>query len=263
MKISITGRHVTVSDNLKDYAEKKIGKLDKYFNQLIDSKVIFYEEKMDKYAELLIFGDGVKFYGKEKGGDFYSCSDLISDKLEEQIKRYKNRHQEHKGIPLSDLPIVDISSDNLSIAINEISIKPKDPVEAYLEMKLENSDYILFTKANNDLSASNYQTRLVSVIYKEKNDIKMAELSLEHLKKDKYVIDEFDLIINSDSPANPDIKFVQLNTNNVNSLEVQDALSILFESDKQFLPFFNKETSFINVISKTGKNLVIDVPGSN
>ena len=66
MNITVTGRHLNVSDNLRDYAEKKIKKLERYFNQLIDAHVILAVEKLDHISEVVMNGDGVQFHGRKR-----------------------------------------------------------------------------------------------------------------------------------------------------------------------------------------------------
>ena len=97
MKIKITGRHIDVSERLKEYAEKRISKLEKYFQQLIDIHLILYVEKLDHAAELVINGDSVQFHAREKAADLYSAIDLLIDKMETQIGRFKERIQSRKG----------------------------------------------------------------------------------------------------------------------------------------------------------------------
>ena len=63
MKVNVTGRHISISERLKEYSEKKIVKLEKYFNQVIEFKLVYYSEKMDKTCEVLIYADGVHFHG--------------------------------------------------------------------------------------------------------------------------------------------------------------------------------------------------------
>ena len=97
MKIKITGRHINVSEKLKEYAEKRISRVEKYFQQLIDIQLIFYVEKLDHVAELLINGDSVQFYAREKAADLFSAIDLLVDKMEKQIVRIKEKSQSKKG----------------------------------------------------------------------------------------------------------------------------------------------------------------------
>ncbi|HQI38352.1 MAG TPA: ribosome-associated translation inhibitor RaiA, partial [Spirochaetota bacterium] len=89
MNLTITGRNFEVSDSIREYAEKKLTKLTKYFHQLIDMHIRLFIERQDHVAEITINGDGVQFYAKEKAGDMYSSIDLLLDKIEQQIVRYK------------------------------------------------------------------------------------------------------------------------------------------------------------------------------
>ncbi|HOW81332.1 MAG TPA: ribosome-associated translation inhibitor RaiA [Spirochaetota bacterium] len=97
MNITITGRHMHVSDRLREYAEKKLQKLETYFDQLIDAHIIMYVEKLEHGAEVVINGDGIQFHGREKASTLYSAIDLLFEKMEKQIMKYKEKHSQHKG----------------------------------------------------------------------------------------------------------------------------------------------------------------------
>src|SRR5271157_5497020 len=159
MNITVTGRHVNVSDSLREYAEKKIKKLDHYFNQLIDAHVILASEKVDHISEVVVNGDGVQFHGREKAADFYSAIDLLFEKMERQIHRYKEKHQTHKGPEKDEVAHFDISSaEGKQIVLRQVNNKPIDNVEALLQMRVDKKEFILFKKG-----ASKIEPDLASV----------------------------------------------------------------------------------------------------
>src|SRR3990172_3243504 len=131
MNITVTGRHVNVSDSLRDYAGKKITKLDRYFNQLIDAHVILSAEKLDHVSEVVINGDGVQFHGKEKAADFFSSIDLLFEKMEKQIRRHKEKHQMHKGPEKGEASGDLTGVKEKQVILRQVSDKPVDNVEAF------------------------------------------------------------------------------------------------------------------------------------
>ena len=97
MNITITGRHLTVTQDLQEYAEKKFAKFEKYFHKTFEVSVIFSLEKKDRIVEANLICDGMKFHGSEKSETFFSSIDVLIDKLDKQIVKNKERHSEHKG----------------------------------------------------------------------------------------------------------------------------------------------------------------------
>jgi len=184
MTFTITGRNVNVSDRLNEYLEIKIPRLEKYFHQLMEVRVIIFTEKQDHIAEMVIVGDGTQFYGQEKGGDFYSASDLLLDKVEKQLVKFKEKHQLHKGSPLGEMTLVDVNiEDRFGVIVEEASAKPVDEVEAFLEMKLDNREFHLFRKGEKTVEGNGAENRNYSVLFNSEGAFRIAEISADSQKK--------------------------------------------------------------------------------
>jgi putative sigma-54 modulation protein len=266
MKITLTGRHVEVTASLRDYAEKKVAKFEKYFHQLIDSYMILSVEKLDHVVELLINGDGVQFYAVEKSGDMYSSIDLLVDKMEKQVVKYKEKHTGHKVVPLSTIMMAEPASPQMKeLLLNQVSNKPKDEIEAYLEMKLDNMNCILFKKGMKDTSNSTeFMNKNYALIYRNGMAVKMIEVPVEMIKTNSFDpgrFVEWDLLVHSDSPADPKIELKKCGAPaKVENLSITEALERFTGSGAEFMPFFNNETNYLNLIYKKGKNLEVMVP---
>ncbi|HPA63936.1 MAG TPA: ribosome-associated translation inhibitor RaiA [Spirochaetota bacterium] len=239
MKVNVTGRHISISERLKEYSEKKIVKLEKYFNQVIEFKLVYYSEKMDKTCEVLIYADGVHFHGIEKAGDFYSALDILMDKLEQQVKKFKEKHQLHKGTHLGEVPIVDLHSDDdekMNIVYNEVSSKPSSDAEAYLQLKVD-GDYFRVYKNEKGESA---------VLFGGNGQYKLSVASSD--------IAEYDLQVVKDSWTNPEIKMDKSSVS-VKKMNVADALNELVSSERWFIPFVNVDSGAHNVVYQKGKRV--------
>ena len=107
MNITISGKHLTVTQELQEYAKKKFSKFEKYFHKAFEVSIILSLEKKDRIVEANLICDGTKFHGSEKSETFFSSIDLLIDKLDKQIIKDKKKHSEHKGmrneIPDSEL----------------------------------------------------------------------------------------------------------------------------------------------------------------
>jgi len=98
MNITITGRHLTVTQDLQEYAEKKFSRLEKYSHKTFEVSAVFCLEKKDRIVEAHVTCDGSKFHGSEKSETFFSSIDLLVDKLDKQLVKNKEKHSEHKGL---------------------------------------------------------------------------------------------------------------------------------------------------------------------
>ncbi|MEZ0327979.1 MAG: ribosome-associated translation inhibitor RaiA [Dissulfuribacterales bacterium] len=101
MKITVKFRHVQHTDEeaakLIDYVEKRMQKLSKYSNGIMDVIIVLSTEKFRNTAEVVVVGDGIRAAAKEESTDMHTAIDLLSDKIEKQLKRFKERLQERKG----------------------------------------------------------------------------------------------------------------------------------------------------------------------
>lgn len=111
--IQITGRHVQITDSMKDYAMEKISKIERFLNHIIDVNVIMDIQKLDHRVEIILKLNNTKIASQASTTDMYVSIDQAVDKLESQILRYKSKLQDHhlKG------------HAELNMAVNVINLK--------------------------------------------------------------------------------------------------------------------------------------------
>lgn len=97
MQIRTTARHFDLTDDLKSFAEKQIGKLERYFNHIIDSHLILEMEKSRMSAELKLKVYGTVLTSKHRSFDMYDSVEKVIDKMEGQLKRYKGKLTDKKA----------------------------------------------------------------------------------------------------------------------------------------------------------------------
>jgi putative sigma-54 modulation protein len=265
MTFTITGRNVNVSDRLHEYVEKKLPRIEKFFHQLMEVRVILVTEKQDHIAEMVVVGDGAHLYGQETGGDFYSALDLLIDKIEKQVSRYKEKQQLHKGTSLGELTLVDVNSDEFTeITIENASAKPVDETEAFLQMRLDGREFILFKKGEKTIAGGGFESNSLALLYKNGEALRLAEVDCAARSGEcDPEVKEFDVKVVEESPTKPKIKCSKSGEITIDSILLIDATRELAATGKKFIPFVNRETGFLNVVFKDGgKKVGVLIPAA-
>lgn len=128
--IQITGRHVQITDSMKDYAIEKISKIERFMNRIIDVTVIMDIQKLDHRVEIILKAGNVKITSKSVSTDMYVSIDQAVDKLEAQILRWKSKLQDHhaKGHAVLDMTVNVLSPQEIEeeLDIDDDNIKDQD-----------------------------------------------------------------------------------------------------------------------------------------
>lgn len=96
MQTHITARHLKLTPAISDYVQKKVDKANRFLDRIISSSVILDVTKNRHTAEIVIHASGKTFTAREEGTDLYAAIDLASDKIDEQLRRYKERRRGHR-----------------------------------------------------------------------------------------------------------------------------------------------------------------------
>ena len=96
MKIAIHAHHVTVTDTLKEYAEQKLEKLNRYFDNIQDIHVDLKVENVSntdeqQVASATVYAAGTNVHAEEKSKTMYASIDGLEAKLATQLKRHKEK----------------------------------------------------------------------------------------------------------------------------------------------------------------------------
>ena len=95
MQINITGHHVEVTPALRAYVTEKMQKLVRHFDQINSIHVILNVEKLQQQAEAKVNAGGRTLFATECAMDMYASIDGLVDKLDRQVRRYKDRITNH------------------------------------------------------------------------------------------------------------------------------------------------------------------------
>ena len=154
MKITITGRNLSLTDGLKNGVEKKLGKLDKFFQAETPCNVTLSTQKDMQKIEVTIPVKGSVIRAEEATEDMYQSIDLVVDVLERQIRKYKNkliqRHQAGSDFSsefIDEKPAQDEEEIKI-VRTKHIDLKPMTAEEACLQMELLGHSFFVFQDGN-------------------------------------------------------------------------------------------------------------------
>ena len=155
MKYVYVGKEV-VSDSLKARAEKKLSKLDRYFNREAEAIIRFRQQRGGRnIAEITVSVDGLILRAEENSNDMYLSVDRAVDKLESQIRRYRTKMEKHLRDPKPEAPedavepVYEEAHYDV-VRVKKFSVKPMDVDDAITQMELLGHNFFMFMNAEND-----------------------------------------------------------------------------------------------------------------
>ncbi len=95
MNLTVTGRHLDVTQSLRHYIIEKMVRLERHFDNVSNIHVILSVEKLRQKAEATIDLSGGKIYADTIDGDMYAAIDLLTDKLDRQVIKHKEKIKNH------------------------------------------------------------------------------------------------------------------------------------------------------------------------
>lgn len=96
MQISVTGRHLDVTEALKAYVQTKFEKLERHIDHVTDVHVILGVEKVEHKAEATVQISGAKLFAEDHQEDMYAAIDGVVDKLNRQVTKHKEKMTKHR-----------------------------------------------------------------------------------------------------------------------------------------------------------------------
>jgi len=96
MHIDLTGHHMDVTTALRDYVNEKMQRLERHFDHVTKTHVVLSVEKLRHKAEATIDLNGSKVFADSTQADMYAAIDTLVDKLDRQVKKYKEKHTEER-----------------------------------------------------------------------------------------------------------------------------------------------------------------------
>ncbi|MEW6532310.1 MAG: ribosome-associated translation inhibitor RaiA [Thermodesulfobacteriota bacterium] len=169
MQTTVTFRHMEASDALRNYAQERTARLDKYIDHPMDIQVTLKVEKFRQIAEVVISANGIRIAGLEAHEDMYAAIDLVMDKIERQVKKYRERIRNHKPIQGKELrwrretyaqESFEEDREPQIIKTDNYFVKPMSLDEAVMQMDLTQQHFLVFNDAG---------SQSINVIYRRKD----------------------------------------------------------------------------------------------
>ena len=169
MKYNIRGDKILVTDAIKDYITEKIDKLNKYFEKpnSVTANVLVKVKGYDQTIEVTIPTTSFTIRNEESSEDLYAAIDLVTDKIERQIRKNKtkiNKIEKSKAKKLN-LAYIDESEEDTTeykiVKRKTLDTKPMDEEEAILQMEMLGHDFFIYKDRD---------TKNVCVLYKRKDN---------------------------------------------------------------------------------------------
>ncbi|MGI9953195.1 ribosome-associated translation inhibitor RaiA [Moorellaceae bacterium AZ2] len=170
VRIMVRGKNLQITDALRRYAEKRLGKLEKFLGENVEVQVNMSVARDRHIVEVTVTLDGYLLRGEEATGDMYSSIDLVMEKLEKQIEKYKtklarrvknnNTFKEWAEANPAREEADEGADEPKIVRTKRFLVKPMPVEEAILQMNLLGHNFFVFANA---------ETEQVNVLYRRKD----------------------------------------------------------------------------------------------
>ena len=176
MELMITGRHLEVPDPVKDYLQRKFGKLNRHLAELTEAQVEITEEDAraakDRFVvQVTLYSDGTILRGEERGSDLFTAIDAVANVLDRQIERYKGRYyyRGRRQAAATAGPSAEEMAEEVEeeselagrvVKTKRFDLKPMDEEEAIEQMELLGHGFFVFYNSN---------TEQINVLYRRED----------------------------------------------------------------------------------------------
>ena len=167
MKVSIRGKNIALTEGIETKINKKLSMLDKYFivSDNVEAKVLIRTYPVGQKIEVTIPTEYVLLRAEVVDNDLYNAIDLVIDKLEGQIRKYKTRlsrkSKDNKlALNVASIEPLDHEEEDVIVKTKSISPKPMDMEEAIMQMELIGHSFFVYRDV---------ETNEISVVYKRHN----------------------------------------------------------------------------------------------
>jgi putative sigma-54 modulation protein len=133
MQVLITGRHMEVSEALRQHIEARMKRLERYGLKCGDAQVVLDVQKYRHSAELTLSLNGARIQGRASTNEMYASIDQLFEKVSRQVRKHKERLVNHKPRPSAARPTrhsVESEAESLPLSTVRMPLRTLTPAEA-------------------------------------------------------------------------------------------------------------------------------------
>jgi putative sigma-54 modulation protein len=157
MQVNITFRHLESTEALKSHARDKVEHIQRYVDRPSDAHVVLYVESLEHHADINLKAGPFLLRGRAKSGDMYASIDAAAEKIERQLKKYKEKLKSHKLVERANgQRAVDVRHEVFSaerapsdrvVKSSSFQARAMTLDEAVLQLELLDSQFFVFQNA--------------------------------------------------------------------------------------------------------------------
>jgi putative sigma-54 modulation protein len=173
MQVLITGRNLEITDDIRDYVEKKVGKVETFLNGVIEANVVLNLQGHRYIVEVTILASRATFHAESETDNVFASIDNVVDKIDIQTRRYKERMKDRRhrashleaALQLNETEEIDVSEDEdeevpqLVKVPEKFASKPMTAEEAAMQLELSQDEFLMFL---------NSDTEQINVVYRRR-----------------------------------------------------------------------------------------------
>jgi len=172
MQLTITGKNLEITDSLRTYVEKKIGRLDRYLSNIQDARVELEVEntraaKDSQIAQVTLRTKQGLMRAEEASADMFASVDAVFDKMQRQVDRFKGKRWSKRAAAeaAAQAPVAPVEDETpeehpVISRVKRFAMTPMDEEEAIQQMELLGHDFFVFFNVNQGQ---------INVIYRRRN----------------------------------------------------------------------------------------------
>lgn len=167
MELSIFTRKLEITPRLREYVERKVGKLDRYLPTIDEARIDLEVEDTRRdedrqIAQLTVWTRGTILRAEERTADMFASIDAVLDKMYRQIARYKGRRLDRWHAAAEELPIeepIEEEPEREIVRVKRFEVRPMTPEEAIEQMELLGHHFFVFLNAEEGIINTVYKRR--------------------------------------------------------------------------------------------------------
>jgi len=159
MELKITGKNMELTPTVRRYIERKLGKLNRYLPNIIESKVEFSEEKTKSpqqhfVVRVTVSGNNIRLHSEERGEDLFQAIDKIAAIVTRQLEHHKGKlYKKGRGNSFArgefSEEVETVKAPEV-VKVKRFAMKPMSVTEAADQMELLGHNFFLFLNADTD-----------------------------------------------------------------------------------------------------------------